>query len=200
MEGITKCSVELSEGPIQIIGGQHQKNPRIIINFHISNITCYCTRFDFNQVRLDCEEHFPTRAKLSSQLSHFKNLTSIRKTIKPFLRNLVFPIDIHKAVATEIYYSTPLYINSRVSRVEFLFEIELRKYILHRKESLLLEISVMEECKKKSEAGYCVICLEELVPGSKVRRLPCSHSCFHNECISKWLKKNDSCPMCRFTA
>lgn len=154
----------------------------------------------FNQVRLDCEEHFPTRAKLSSQLSHFKNLTSIRKTIKPFLRNLVFPIDIHKAVATEIYYSTPLYINSRVSRVEFLFEIELRKYILHRKESLLLEISVMEECKKKSEAGYCVICLEELVPWSKVRRLPCSHSCFHNECISKWLKKNDSCPMCRFTA
>ena len=199
MDEFTKCSVELREGPIQIVGSQHQRNPRIIINFQILNKTYYYSKFRSNEVRLDREEHFPTRAQLSSQWSHFKNLTSIRKTIKTFLKNLMFPIDIHKEVATEIYYSMPLYINSRVSRVEFLFEIEVKNYIFCRKESLLWENSMTQVCKEKSETEHCVICLELLVPGVEVRHLPCSHNCFHSKCLSKWVKKNDSCPLCRFT-
>lgn len=29
-----------------------------------------------------------------------------------------------------------------------------------------------------------------------MRTLPCAH-CFHRVCITDWLKKNQSCPICR---
>lgn len=40
--------------------------------------------------------------------------------------------------------------------------------------------------------GVCTICLED------VRSVPleCSHV-FHDKCINKWLKDNDTCPNCR---
>lgn len=48
--------------------------------------------------------------------------------------------------------------------------------------------------------GDCVVCLEELlVPGKSSKtllKMPCSHM-FHCDCIHKWLKMSDSCPLCR---
>ncbi|KAL3745993.1 hypothetical protein ACJRO7_015015 [Eucalyptus globulus] len=43
--------------------------------------------------------------------------------------------------------------------------------------------------------GCCSICLEELDGENKVIKIPCSHS-FHFRCIIKWLKSNNSCPLC----
>lgn len=39
----------------------------------------------------------------------------------------------------------------------------------------------------------CSICIEELVNGFS---LECGH-CFHNKCITEWLFKNKTCPVCR---
>lgn len=39
----------------------------------------------------------------------------------------------------------------------------------------------------------CTICLSETECD---RQLYCGHS-FHNECIEKWLEKNNTCPNCR---
>ena len=55
-------------------------------------------------------------------------------------------------------------------------------------------------CKKegeKLELPNCCICIDEIAIGQKTILLPCGHM-FHNDCIVTWLKKNNTCPMCRF--
>ncbi|XP_039126914.1 uncharacterized protein LOC120263058 [Dioscorea cayenensis subsp. rotundata] len=62
----------------------------------------------------------------------------------------------------------------------------------------LLESMVTEVFHGEEEDMDCVICLEELVSGTEVKRLPCSH-CFHGQCIDGWFQGMDKCPICRFT-
>ena len=56
-------------------------------------------------------------------------------------------------------------------------------------------------CKKdkkgKVEFPNCCICLNEIERGEKTVLLPCGHM-FHWKCCLTWLKKNNTCPMCRF--
>jgi hypothetical protein len=41
----------------------------------------------------------------------------------------------------------------------------------------------------------CTICLDSLEKG-KIADLKCKHE-FHNKCISEWICKENSCPICR---
>ncbi|GMN64772.1 hypothetical protein TIFTF001_033852 [Ficus carica] len=43
----------------------------------------------------------------------------------------------------------------------------------------------------------CVICMEEVMIGSHVTRMPCSHV-YHSDCVLEWLHENHTCPLCRF--
>lgn len=56
-------------------------------------------------------------------------------------------------------------------------------------------------CKKgkngKIELPNCCICLSEIAKGRETVLLPCGHM-FHWKCCLNWLKKNNTCPMCRF--
>ncbi|XP_039121376.1 uncharacterized protein LOC120258097 [Dioscorea cayenensis subsp. rotundata] len=63
---------------------------------------------------------------------------------------------------------------------------------------VLLESLVTEVFLDEEEEVSCMICLEELVAGTEVKRLPCSHV-FHGDCIDGWFARRDSCPLCRFT-
>ncbi|KAJ7956363.1 putative RING/U-box superfamily protein [Quillaja saponaria] len=61
------------------------------------------------------------------------------------------------------------------------------------------KISV-EPLKKYKIEGFgkqCVICLEEILVGSEASGLPCLHA-YHDNCILKWLKNSNFCPLCRF--
>lgn len=44
----------------------------------------------------------------------------------------------------------------------------------------------------------CVVCQLEFEEGEDVRQLPCEGKhVFHKECVDIWLKKNDTCPLCK---
>lgn len=55
---------------------------------------------------------------------------------------------------------------------------------------------------EKDEVGklFCRICLEPLQVGETIA-LPktpqCCHYCFHSQCISAWILRHNSCPICR---
>ena len=44
--------------------------------------------------------------------------------------------------------------------------------------------------------GSCPVCLEDLKLNAKVYSLTCKHT-FHSRCLTKWLKDNVICPVCR---
>ncbi|KAM7359442.1 E3 ubiquitin-protein ligase RNF181 homolog [Cochliomyia hominivorax] len=47
------------------------------------------------------------------------------------------------------------------------------------------------------ETLECAVCKQPAENGEKYKILPCKHE-FHEECILLWLKKANSCPMCRY--
>ena len=60
----------------------------------------------------------------------------------------------------------------------------------------LPETTIEDVSKLDQEKKNCIICLENFKNGDKAIILPCIHI-FHNECIKKWLKTQDSCPICK---
>eukprot|EP01127_Copromyxa_protea_P012027 TRINITY_DN3095_c0_g1_i3.p1 TRINITY_DN3095_c0_g1~~TRINITY_DN3095_c0_g1_i3.p1 ORF type:complete len:126 (-),score=39.76 TRINITY_DN3095_c0_g1_i3:201-578(-) len=52
----------------------------------------------------------------------------------------------------------------------------------------------LQEQEQKKE---CTVCQCELKEAEEVLEMPCQHL-FHEECITPWLKMNNSCPVCRF--
>ena len=66
----------------------------------------------------------------------------------------------------------------------------------------LKKFNLTEEYCKKDEKGNfekpnCCICLEEIELGKETLLLPCGHM-FHSNCGFTWLKKSNTCPICRF--
>ena len=57
--------------------------------------------------------------------------------------------------------------------------------------SKIKNINDLSENKKK-----CLICLDEFKNGQKTISLPCTHL-FHSECIKKWMKQENFCPLCK---
>ena len=54
-----------------------------------------------------------------------------------------------------------------------------------------------ENDPKKFEFPECSICLMEVSEGQDTILLPCGHM-FHDNCVTKWLKIHNTCPLCRF--
>ena len=47
-----------------------------------------------------------------------------------------------------------------------------------------------------AETNCCPICQEDYNAGENLVKLPCSHE-YHKDCVTSWLTKHNSCPMCR---
>eukprot|EP01084_Bolivina_argentea_P268874 456826_1 len=45
--------------------------------------------------------------------------------------------------------------------------------------------------------GECSVCKDKFCDGDLLKQLPCNHR-YHKQCIIPWLKKNNTCPMCRY--
>lgn len=92
----------------------------------------------------------------------------------------------------------PIPFNFEVNNIEMMLEPILfpkspvdTKIVANLPENILKDISKLSTEKKK-----CLICLEEFIIGDKTIFLPCIHI-FHAECIKKWLKNQNSCPICK---
>lgn len=66
------------------------------------------------------------------------------------------------------------------------------------KESIdtLPEILVTEDHSAVGQEMCCPICCSEYVKGEVATELPCHHY-FHKPCVSIWLQKSGTCPVCR---
>ena len=66
----------------------------------------------------------------------------------------------------------------------------------------LKQFNLTEKYCKKGENGNlekpnCCICMEEIEIGKEAVLLPCGHI-FHSNCCLTWLRKSNTCPICRF--
>ena len=61
---------------------------------------------------------------------------------------------------------------------------------------LRLKITTKQASDVKSWLIICAICLDYAVGASETDTLPCGHT-FHGKCISEWLKRSSTCPLCR---
>jgi hypothetical protein len=43
----------------------------------------------------------------------------------------------------------------------------------------------------------CVICFDAIQLPEDREFLPCTHSSFHKQCIHRWIRKKNQCPICR---
>ena len=59
------------------------------------------------------------------------------------------------------------------------------------------ETQIEDVSKLDQEKKNCVICLEDFKNHDKAIILPCIHL-FHKNCIKNWLKKKNTCPICKF--
>ena len=64
--------------------------------------------------------------------------------------------------------------------------------------SFIPVFTVKKKIKSKEDNIRCTICLSEFEIGEKKSTLPCMHS-FHCNCIERWIKKKNYCPICKFT-
>jgi hypothetical protein len=51
--------------------------------------------------------------------------------------------------------------------------------------------------KGEVEMPNCSICISDISKGEETLLLPCGHL-YHSGCVESWLKKNNTCPVCRF--
>jgi Ring finger domain len=52
-------------------------------------------------------------------------------------------------------------------------------------------------CRNDRETYCCSICYDEIKVAATAVRLPCAHV-YHTDCITTWLSKFSTCPICRF--
>lgn len=64
-------------------------------------------------------------------------------------------------------------------------------------ENSIRSLEKVIRCEHSNSGDKCPVCLENMLMGSQLIRLPCSHI-FHDNCILQWLKTGHMCPLCRF--
>lgn len=65
------------------------------------------------------------------------------------------------------------------------------------KEELNILNRVMETSEVKLEEEFCPICFDVITHEGKKTMHPICHHRFHSDCLSSWLERKATCPVCR---
>jgi len=60
----------------------------------------------------------------------------------------------------------------------------------------IAKLQEIKYCSENCIVKDCTICQEEYKEGDNLLLLPCEHN-FHRPCVSEWLSRHNSCPVCR---
>ena len=75
-----------------------------------------------------------------------------------------------------------------------------QELFLKKRNQFILELNEFQykHLKKYSEINEdkCAICLQKFKGADIIKEFPCHHI-FHKNCIFKWLKKSNVCPLCK---
>jgi len=58
--------------------------------------------------------------------------------------------------------------------------------------SQIIDYIILEKDFNNNE---CIICLESMIKGERVKILGCGHM-YHYDCIMEWFKRKKECPLC----
>ena len=75
---------------------------------------------------------------------------------------------------------------------EYLYGREIKESEVPKSRQIIRKIKESEV----QNSGECAICLCEFEKECDISELPCGHI-FHPECISSWINKHPTCPICR---
>ena len=74
-----------------------------------------------------------------------------------------------------------------------IYNLKKEKFILNLNEFQYKHIKKYSQIKEKK----CSICLLKYRGSDIIKEFPCNHI-YHKDCILKWLKKSNICPLCKF--
>ena len=74
-----------------------------------------------------------------------------------------------------------------------IFKLKKKKFILNLNEFQYKHIKKYTKNKEKK----CPICLLKYKGSDIIKEFPCKHI-YHKNCILKWLKKSNICPLCKY--
>ena len=78
------------------------------------------------------------------------------------------------------------------------FQTRVRDFLRYRQVAAIMEHRFPDATAEDlTRADHvCIVCREDMGPGSRAKRLDCSHS-FHVHCLRSWLERQQNCPICR---
>jgi hypothetical protein len=59
-----------------------------------------------------------------------------------------------------------------------------------------IELSDVTQYDTQTLLGECIICLDEMRPGTNVSLISCGHV-YHTWCLNSWFLRKKLCPICR---
>lgn len=78
------------------------------------------------------------------------------------------------------------------------FQTRVRDFLRYRQVAAIMEHRFPDATAEDlARADHvCIVCREDMGPGSRAKKLDCSH-CFHVHCLRSWLERQQNCPICR---
>ncbi|KAK6147810.1 hypothetical protein DH2020_018722 [Rehmannia glutinosa] len=112
----------------------------------------------------------------------------------PILATVAYAMTIGDGASENDIRSLPKYIYRQQNTVGIFENVEKQEVNLKALPGNSISTS---ELVLNPEDSECCICLYKYVNGAELCTLPCNHH-FHHRCITKWLRINATCPLCKF--